>query len=478
MGLTAAQLLNVIEGTPHHFLGSGQTEIYEVTLWHEGESLRPGALFLTSQQNLPLEPTACILSLQQKDMFSVFAQLQAVLAQDYRRSSALSKLGCTLSKEPVIEELIALCQDVMSNPIYLLDGQFHVIAGSDGDQMRHLYPAVFDPQNAPFGLRFSHAGADSLCPYSRHFGTIYHDGVLTGYLLVFSKDRRDFSDLDQNYLGHLCSLLAILPHLKISKRMMSASQQLVLDLLQGRITDPDVIRQRFSDLNWKEEEKYYVLSIQAEPLQADATETIQKELSRRIKLPVYTYEHYFVAILGCDTHININQYMFPELLSYLAENKLFAGLSKAFVDLSTFRQAFEQSIIVVQLRSKLNDPIPFARYEDSTLIHLLDIANRSGVPLFSLCHPVVNQIYQYDLANDTEYLKPLTAYIYNNLALQQTANVLFVHRNTLYHRINLLKDLFNIDFTSPRLLMKLWLSVSIYTYFDIVHARDLLGPMF
>ena len=112
-----------------------------------------------------------------------------------------SKLGCTLSKEPVIEELIALCQDVMSNPIYLLDGQFHVIAGSDGDQMRHLYPAVFDPQNAPFGLRFSHAGADSLCPYSRHFGTIYHDGVLTGYLLVFSKDRRDFSDLDQNYLG-------------------------------------------------------------------------------------------------------------------------------------------------------------------------------------------------------------------------------------------------------------------------------------
>ena len=92
MGLTAAQLLNVIEETPHHFLGSGQTEIYEVTHWHEGESLRPGALFLTSQQNLPLEPAACILSLQQKDMFSVFAQLQAVLAQDYRRSSALSKL--------------------------------------------------------------------------------------------------------------------------------------------------------------------------------------------------------------------------------------------------------------------------------------------------------------------------------------------------------------------------------------------------
>ena len=111
-------------------------------------------------------------------------------------------------------------------------------------------------------------------------------------------------------------------------------------------------------------------------------------------------------------------------------------------------------------------------------MHLLDIACKSGIPPLSFCYPVVTQIYKYDQANGTELLKTLTAYVYNGLSLQQTANVLYIHRNTLYHRITLLKDLFNIDFSSPRVCMKLWVSVTVYSYLNKVRVKELLGPMF
>ena len=74
-------------------------------------------------------------------------------------------------------------------------------------------------------------------------------------------------------------------------------------------------------------------------------------------------------------------------------------------------------------------------------------------------------------------MKTLTAYVLNELDLHRTANALFIHRNTLYHRICSLKERFKIDFDNPRLVFKLRNSVMIYLYINNQQTIDLMGQL-
>ena len=110
--------------------------------------------------------------------------------------------------------------------------------------------------------------------------------------------------------------------------------------------------------------------------------------------------------------------------------------------------------------------------------HLLEMAFQKGIPYRSFCHPNVVNIERYDQEHGTEYLKTLSAYVYNNLRLSETASKLYIHRNTLYHRINILREQFGIDFDNPREFMKLQISCTAYGFIgEVKNANQIFGPM-
>jgi purine catabolism regulator len=58
----------------------------------------------------------------------------------------------------------------------------------------------------------------------------------------------------------------------------------------------------------------------------------------------------------------------------------------------------------------------------------------------------LEEISEYDFRNGTEYLKTLKVYFECNRNIEQTADLLFIHKNTAFYRVKRLQELFSIDF--------------------------------
>ena len=70
----------------------------------------------------------------------------------------------------------------------------------------------------------------------------------------------------------------------------------------------------------------------------------------------------------------------------------------------------------------------------------------------------VIDILKYDQNHNTEYATTLKTFLSASLSPQATADILFIHKNTVIYRINRIKDLFDIDFTNTAQNFQLYFS--------------------
>ena len=68
---------------------------------------------------------------------------------------------------------------------------------------------------------------------------------------------------------------------------------------------------------------------------------------------------------------------------------------------------------------------------------------------------------EYDRANGTEFLKTLEAFYAHQFNASQAAKELYVHRNTLLHRMEKIKELLHCDFKDTNDLMTIYLGICV-----------------
>lgn len=77
----------------------------------------------------------------------------------------------------------------------------------------------------------------------------------------------------------------------------------------------------------------------------------------------------------------------------------------------------------------------------------------------SLCHPVIQEIKQYDFKHKTEYYPTLKAYLLCRMNYSEMCSRLYVHKNTIIYRMQRMKELFTLDLTDCRIISALYLSL-------------------
>jgi len=478
MALNSEILLNSLREPDFDFCGPRTAEIYETQLFvNEGEC-RPSVFYITDFDTLvPKDVRFCIMRVRKANVRKQLERAQALLTRDYRRKEVLSRLCHAISKGVSLDEISCVCHEVMENPVCLLDNQFRAIALSGAAEESPALPAYvrsrLHPDSKPTII-----DPDNTTRYRRILGNILLDGVTTGFVLVYGSDR-ELEDLwDIEYVSLICIILS--GHLRYagnSNERDFTKEDLVLSLLQSRLTDPKIISEKMKELNLVESEKYYLVAIDRS--NQDKEIPIRNELKRILNTDIYSYSHYYIAILGCAWDCQLHSNDFPELIKYLYQHNLSVGLSYGFFNISMLSIAFMQSTTSLKLRKRFTTKdIRFARYEDRVIAHLLKIAIDNGIPMISFCHPTVIRIYEYDKENNTDYLETLAAYILNNLSPQSAADVLFIHRNTMHNRLSKLKELFKIDFDNLRLITKLHLSILVYSYFGIGDYSSFQEPAY
>jgi len=154
------------------------------------------------------------------------------------------------------------------------------------------------------------------------------------------------------------------------------------------------------------------------------------------------------------------QGMSPDLLArikaFCVENRLYCGMSNPFAHILDLPDYYTQSLRAIEIGVGIADAPNLFRYQDYFVQHLLSsFLHQEDAAVF--CCPQMRQLIECDKKDGRNLAETLYQYLLNGNTAA-TASAMFIHRNTLLYRLNLINEIVSIDYNDP--LQRLYLILS------------------
>lgn len=120
--------------------------------------------------------------------------------------------------------------------------------------------------------------------------------------------------------------------------------------------------------------------------------------------------------------------------------KISCGISKAYKKLNEVPRSFEEAFVACKVARNLNKNSLVAYFDDLGVYACLNEIRESSMAL-RLYEETIGLLEIYDKKHGAELTYTLQNYFLNNGNVQQTANKLFVHRNSLEYRLKRIEEL-------------------------------------
>ena len=149
-----------------------------------------------------------------------------------------------------------------------------------------------------------------------------------------------------------------------------------------------------------------------------------------------------------------------QLLKEFPESRLLCGISGPAEELAQWPETYHQAVQAMHLASqlKLDEPVDFnsiSVYQLLTEMEDLPMAQR-------YCDQIIGPLVQYDKSHSNNLVQTIDAYFNHHGNISQTAEMLFIHRNTLLYRLDRIQELTgqDLDNANDRLALQLALKLS------------------
>lgn len=159
--------------------------------------------------------------------------------------------------------------------------------------------------------------------------------------------------------------------------------------------------------------------------------------------------------------LNSLEFSFPEF-------KFYFGFSRAYMNLEELSKAYEEALFSISIGKKmLMDTENIFNYNDLLVYHLLYNQKDNNI-IKRLYYNTIFPIKTHDLEKDDVLLDTLISLIYNNFNSTSTADELFIHRNTLYQRLNKIESIIKMPIKSSETRLLLNLGIKYKNIIDII----------
>ncbi|MEI3237086.1 MAG: PucR family transcriptional regulator ligand-binding domain-containing protein [Lachnospira sp.] len=138
--------------------------------------------------------------------------------------------------------------------------------------------------------------------------------------------------------------------------------------------------------------------------------------------------------------------------------KLHIAVSSNKENLTSLPKNFEMANRVYALGIILSEPVLY--YDElETYKLLLLVSDKKEMKDYE--QKYLGAVLEYDESNNTDYLQFIKLFLENGANVQQLANSMFVHRNTIHYKMNKIKEIAGINLGNLDDLLKLKLSLYI-----------------
>lgn len=324
-------------------------------------------------------------------------------------------------------------------------------------------------------------------PLSSHESILYQPILMMGHVLAYvgvireqsSEQQPDeFVLLKMDYTAN--ALAQILMRKRFAEeKARENEQQLVEEMLAGSSLSEDQLRS-YLGLRPQQPSRYHaiILQLQSERLAEQESEqvtlpeffgllrSIFARYGFRLLLTGRGTRLYMLAI--CQQQFSLSsgrqqlekaiaqmERLFERLLQQAGLLSL--GISRVAEKFSEAKRHFQEAEQALLYRGKGGSPF----FDDLGIYRLL-----SQLPQEHVLQPFIadylGPLIRYDQENGSQLLETLRCYLEQTMSKQETADRLYIHRQTLYHRLEKIKDLLGSDFASPH--QRLCLEVAIRAY--------------
>lgn len=149
-----------------------------------------------------------------------------------------------------------------------------------------------------------------------------------------------------------------------------------------------------------------------------------------------------------------------KLLQEFPSSRLLCGISGPVEELAQWPETYHQAVQAMHLASRLHldEPVEF----NSMGVYQL-LTEMEDLPMArQYCEQVIGSLIEYDESHSSNLVQTIDAYFDHHGNISQTAETLFIHRNTLLYRLDRIQELTGQDLDNPndrlalQLALKLW----------------------
>ena len=302
----------------------------------------------------------------------------------------------------------------------------------------------------------------------------------SGYLLVIMhKNSRE--KFNSELLELLQSSMLEYLRMSFSDRSVSDSRftTLAMDLIDGKVTDREMLNERLRRLPNTLTGSYFMILIEAENI----TERVPAEVIPAITgifpgaFPIQ-YDNKLAVLLQVEKYVPVPQLDESALVHYLEEYRLYACVSNITRNLLSLRTDYDKSSKCLTFaRTFCEDKNRrIFRAEEYAVYAMIDtcynaVKNEYHGEYIKLCCPGAITLNYYDNKHGTNNTQLLKDYLMNDCNTTRTAADFGLHRNTLMYRLEKIQQIIGTDLEDPMQKLRMLMSLIALDYIETYQQR-------
>ena len=246
-------------------------------------------------------------------------------------------------------------------------------------------------------------------------------------------------------------------------------EELLADMLDGKLTNVDIITNRLKNLNAFIKKYFYLLVFDLKSFD-----------SGNYSLP-FVRDHLEEMVLDSkaliykETIVLFKSYNKPEqiyetieaanLNEFLNRRSLRCGVSRCFTDITEMPAAFSQAAAAIDISSHFGMRSMICMYEKYAIYHIASICAKN-IDITRLISPKLKELLAYDEEHNVSFTKTLECYFRHSRNITDTASALHLHRNSVVYHLNKIQELLGFTFSDSSEMLLLELSLSFHYYYN------------
>jgi len=236
-------------------------------------------------------------------------------------------------------------------------------------------------------------------------------------------------------------------------------------ILTGAPIDEKALEWVLATLGWDQTKNWYLVafsSIYPDMLSHKAfLEMLENHIDKGFS---FSLESKLLMIIDCKNWPQI----LPKLKKLLADSNFRCGVSLPFSDWNDISSYLKQAETAIDFGESTDVVNMCAHYAWRYILNDIAITSRNK----KMLHPAVNILEAYDKKNGSEFYRTLYEYLKNERNATNTANALFIHRNSLQYRLNRIYELIDADLNEASVRMHIMLSYYTKTLGDVAKKTN------